>query len=185
MRVGMNTMPTVSFNIQSNQPKIVTWRCAWSDWGRNCFCQTSTLLWREKFSSAADAAKSHSESILAESQNATQGHIVRLSKSASCVIQGQLTPKPNGLSVTSSGQRFTRLGGFLFLVLVCWMLTQTTPSRNWILNVRQVSLKDSMKLFAKRYPKASGQVTSMREMQAWVHQYMNHIDQVNLCGDQL
>jgi hypothetical protein len=29
-----------------------------------------------------------------------------------------------------------------------------------------VSLKDSMKLFAKRYPKASGQVTSMREMQA-------------------
>eukprot|EP00435_Cladocopium_sp_Y103_P062451 s2356_g24.t1 len=31
---------------------------------------------------------------------------------------------------------------------------------------KNVSLKDSMKLFAKRYPKAAGQVTSMREMQA-------------------
>ena len=96
-----------------------------------------------------------------------------------------INPKAKWIKRHKQWAKVHKVGGFLFLVLVCWMLTQTTPSRNWILNVRQVSLKDSMKLFAKRYPKASGQVTSMREMQAWVHQYMNHIDQVNLCGDQL
>ena len=31
----------------------------------------------------------------------------------------------------------------------------------------QVNLKNSMKCFAKRYPDAAKQVTSMREMQAW------------------